>query len=536
MMHSTLFAIAAIARLTHGSPLLSRQTNTTGATCWDQIPESDELQWQPCFGAYTCSRLKVPLDYTNPSVGTATIAYIRQAAQNDSESAEDVLINPGGPGESGVGAVLNLGAQLAQVMPQYNLIGFDPRGINNSGPALSCFGDDEESRRIEKEYSSKFIRTVDGKNENSLRYQFEAATAFGKWCTKFNENTDAKYANTVAVAQDMANYIEKAAKLKGKDPKEAKLNYYGVSYGTVLGSVYASLFPTRLGRFVLDGVADALEYYTGTYASNVRDVDQVMGDFFKFCNAAGPDKCALWADTPDAISKRARAIVESVRKDPIPVVDTAVVQYPTVIRYEEVMQLVFTAMYSPLENWPIIAQILADVEGRNGNSAAQRLSLVPITMLGPPALVGGLDAVRRKQNNFDTFEKWTAHLERMTEESEWGADAWASLGLAVKDLEITPPISQQFNDTSFNVQTNAPILFVSNTHDPATPIHGARKMHSLFPGSGLLVQEAPGHVASLSAVSTCTLGLIGQFYATGQLPPANTTCTVESVPFMSGGM
>lgn len=140
---------------------------------------------------------------------------------------EDILINPGGPGESGVGAVLRLGPMLAQLMPQYNIVGFDPRGVNNSGPALRCFGEDERSRAREKEYSTQFSRTVDGKSERSLRYQFEASTAFGKWCTKFNENTQAKYANTVAVAQDMAHYTEMVAKASGKDPKEAKLNYYG---------------------------------------------------------------------------------------------------------------------------------------------------------------------------------------------------------------------------------------------------------------------------------------------------------------------
>jgi hypothetical protein len=128
-----------------------------------------------------------------------------------------------------VGAVLRLGPKLAQLMPQYNIVGFDPRGVNNSEPALKCFGEDEGSRAHEKEYSTHFIRAVDGKSERSLRYQFEAATAFGKWCTKFNENTQAKYANTVAVAQDMAHYIETVAKASGKDPKEARLNYYGKS-------------------------------------------------------------------------------------------------------------------------------------------------------------------------------------------------------------------------------------------------------------------------------------------------------------------
>lgn len=97
--------------------------------------------------------------------------------------------------------------------------------------------------------------------------------------------------------------------------------------------------------------------------------------------------------------------------------------------------------------------------------------------------------------------------------------------------QLTPNL-----DTSFGVRTNAPILFVSNTHDPSTPLAGALKMHSLFPGSGLLVQQAPGHTASLSAISTCTLGHISQYFATGELPPANTTCSVESVPFVTDSM
>ncbi|KAF5848095.1 hypothetical protein GGP41_005498 [Bipolaris sorokiniana] len=501
-----------------------------------QISESTELRWEPCFVSYTCSRLIVPLDYTNSSAGNATIAYIKQAAQRNSSSAEDILINPGGPGESGVGAVLRLGPMLAQLMPQYNIVGFDPRGVNNSGPALRCFGQDERSRAREKEYSTQFIRTVDGKSERSLRYQFEASTAFGKWCTKFNENTDAKYANTVAVAHDMAHYIEMVAKASGKDPEEAKLNYYGVSYGTVLGTTFASLFPTRLGRFVLDGVVDAQDYYGGSFASNLRSTDDVVNDFFRFCHAAGEIKCAIWDNSTEAISKRTRNILESIRQFPIPVADSTVVEYPQVIRYEDISFIFMATMYSPLSKWSVLSKMLSDIERRDASSAAKFLSAVSPTVVGPTVMIGGIDAARNNREKFNTYEKWTAYMARLTKDSEWGADAWATLGLAGKDLEIYPPVSQQFNDTSFNVQSNSPILFVSNTHDPSTPLLGAQKMHSLFPGSGLLIQDAPGHVATLSAVSSCTLGHISHYFTSGQIPPPNTTCSVESVPFISGGL
>lgn len=161
-------------------------------------------------------------------MGTTIISYIKQPAQGNATAAEDVLINPGGPGESGIEAVLSLGTMLAKIMPTYNIVGFDPRGVKNSGPRLSCFDEDEHSQTIENDYSTQFIRTVDGKSESSLRYQYEASTAFGKWCTRYNTNTTARYAGTVAVAQDMFNYMEKAANLSGRNPKEAKLNYYGM--------------------------------------------------------------------------------------------------------------------------------------------------------------------------------------------------------------------------------------------------------------------------------------------------------------------
>ncbi|KAH7394211.1 TAP-like protein-domain-containing protein [Phaeosphaeria sp. MPI-PUGE-AT-0046c] len=528
------FVYAGMVGLVNGNPLIPRRINASQSS-WDQIQESTELQWQPCFDKYTCSRLIVPLDYANLSAGTTTIAYIKQAAQSSSSSAEDILINPGGPGGSGVDFLLAEGSMLSQLMPQYNIVGFDPRGVNNSGPALTCFGEDEASRALESEYSTQFIRSVDGKSERSLRYQFETSTAFGTWCTKFNENTHAKYASTVAVAQDMVHYTEMVAKASGKDPKQAKLNYYGVSYGTVLGATFASLFPTRLGRFVLDGVQDAQEYYSGSWENNLQSTDDVFNEFFKFCHAAGNDKCAIWSNSTDAISKRTRDILESIRQSPIPVADSTIVQYPKVITYEDIIFLSLAFVYSPLSNWPILAKMLSDIECRNGSSTAQSLDAVSPTVIGQTVLIGGMDAARNNREDFDTYEKWTAHLARMTKDSSWAADAWATLGLTGKNLEIYPPLSQQFNGTSFNVPTNAPILFVSNTLDPVTPLVGAQKMRDLFPGSGLLIQDAPGHCATLTAVSSCTLGHIGHYFATGQLPPPNTTCSVESVPFVSEG-
>jgi pimeloyl-ACP methyl ester carboxylesterase len=219
----------------------------------------------------------------------------------------------------------------------------------------------------------------------------------------------------------------------------------GVSYGTVLGATFASLFPTRLGRFVLDGVVDAPDYYSGSFANNLRSSDDVVNEFFRSCHAAGEIKCAIWSNSTEAISKRTRSILESVRRSPIPVADSTIVQYPEVIRYEDVIFIFLATMYSPLSKWSVLSKMLSDIERRDGSSTAKFLSAVSPTVVGPTVMIGGLDAARNNREKFNTYENWTAHMANLTKDSEWGADAWATLGLAGKDLEIYPPMSQQFN-------------------------------------------------------------------------------------------
>jgi hypothetical protein len=161
-----------------------------------------------------------------------------------------------------------------------------------------------------------------------------------------------------------------------------------------LGTTFASLFPTRLGRFVLDGVVDAPDYYSGSFANNLRSTDDVVNDFFKFCHAVGEMKCAIWNNSTEAISKRTRDILESIRQSPIPVADSTIVQYPEVIRYEDIIFIFMATMYSPLSKWSVLSKMLSDIERRDGSSTAKFLSAVSPTVVGPTVMIGCLDAAR----------------------------------------------------------------------------------------------------------------------------------------------
>ena len=132
------------------------------------------------------------------------MAYIKLPAANETSETRNIQLNGGGPGVSGVSYLLGAGASLrAWVEPEYNLIGFDPRGINNSGPSLDCFlGTPDIKTQFEYEWS----RIMDCRDEQSVRKFYHDSTAIGQFCADVHQGGPATHANTVAVAADMLNF------------------------------------------------------------------------------------------------------------------------------------------------------------------------------------------------------------------------------------------------------------------------------------------------------------------------------------------
>ncbi len=143
---------------------------------------------------------------------------------------------------------------------QYNLISFDPRGVNNSGPSLDCFSENAEARLAFNRLHSTGATNV---SSASHRVQYYSSSIYGEWCNNAvdNESPHAYYVTTPAVAHDLLTFIEAEAPVVGQLPSDARLWCYGISYGTVIGTTFASMFPNRVGRMILDGVLDAEQYY-----------------------------------------------------------------------------------------------------------------------------------------------------------------------------------------------------------------------------------------------------------------------------------
>lgn len=510
-------------------------TNTTMAYSFKDVPITPEIQYIPCFDTYTCTQLEVPLDYDDPAAGTTNIAFIRyEAAQQP--ALGDIIFNPGGPGGSAIGTIMSILPELiAGLGGSHNIVGMDPRGVNNSGPLLDCFNGQPWLRDY---YYSQLYDNVDPRSDVSLKNFYEFSGTFGTWCTQ-NLNKTAKYANTPATARDMLRYAELLAESQGKPREEAKVDFYGLSYGSALGTTFASLYPNHVGRFLIDAVLDGNDYYYGNWSQNLLQADAAVESFFKYCAEAG-SACAFKGNssTAEEIQQRFDDILLDLERNPIPVTDPLFVSIPTVVTHIDVRNLLMGAVYNPPLYFPIVATVAADLENRNGSlTAAASGKGVMLSSECNYSSSGVYDGVLPKEiiacndNNksFDDSEESLVELFAYQKSlSKYLGDTWPLAILPFcRNLDTTPPKSQLFPGFK-KVNTSTPILFSDNTIDPVTSSYDL--MSSYFEGSRILLQEAVGH-GLIVASSNCTSSYVQQYFRTGELPPKDTVCKTDFNPF-----
>ncbi len=214
---------------------------------------------------------------------------------------------------------------------------------------------------------------------------------YGTWCGNVLNDT-ARYVNTPATARDMLQYFEKlaASQGQGKNCSEALVNYYGVSYGTTLGTTFAALYPDRVGRFIIDGVVDSVDYYFGNWSQNILQADQAFEAFFDLCAKTTPKLCGLNDNgtlSGDQIKTRVDHLLDALEKDPIPVADPAFVDYPITIGSIDVRLAIQTSLYSPPTKWYALAIELEQLEQGNASllASAYNHGFVPAKNSTPPS-------------------------------------------------------------------------------------------------------------------------------------------------------
>ncbi|EUC36495.1 hypothetical protein COCCADRAFT_88224 [Bipolaris zeicola 26-R-13] len=537
-------AIATILPLGLGSPLNARG-NTSMVYDFSELTASPSLAWSPCYNNFTCALLEVPRDYANKTAGTLNIAIIKKPGPTP--NAQEVLVNPGGPGGSSVSMILSGSALIeAKIGTDYSLVGIDPRGINNSEPSSDCFpGYSFQTRNAILEEP---LGLADITSKKALKTHHQSLLGYGKWCSDvYSVNGTARYASTVATAQDMLHYIQLRATDTGKAPEDAKLWYYGISYGSILGPTFASLYPSRVGRMIIDGVLDLADYYNGGWETATDDSDKAAGYFFQQCFDAGPALCLFHQNASSArvIQDRYEALLEELKQNPFAVaqaipdarnpltVPGALAPTPYLLQWTDITSQVFASLYYLNPAFVVLMDYwLLALQNRDVAVLSSITLKAQINSFSPTydermgrALVVCLDSDGR--SNYTEFEAYKGFVEGMHEKSRYGGLHVAALsGPICSQMQVRAPESQRFDGVPKVNGTYTPILFVSSVADPVTPLSAARKMNGEFPGSGLLVFDNVGHTSHFQSTK-CVSEHEKRYMRDGTLPPANTVCEVE---------
>ncbi|KAI1377208.1 alpha/beta-hydrolase [Hypoxylon crocopeplum] len=580
--------------------------DSVGLTEWSTIEPSEKLVWQPCFKVYDadfrCARLTVPMDYHRPLNESADnpkvhVALVMKPGLNRTEdplsySESPLLLNPGGPGGSGANFALGTGQNIQMILGgDRDIIGFDPRGIGATTPKADCFVAPDDPFGLDGRnvaYMNRLSWLVSGHDVGLINSSNVAlsklntrAKALGKLCKRVDEaggdNSIFRYSNTPNVARDMLSIVQAwdewrsdpdanpaksmqkpetvdtDTKIDPKDSTRGKLVYWGFSYGTLLGATFASMFPDKVGRVILDGVVDADHYVDRVSKDAILDADAIWETFFAYCAEAGPQcQFSQPGDEPEDVKNRFNDVMNSLEKEPAIVLPRHT-NIPIVVTASDVRMNMFVSLYSPIPIFPGIAILLkAIVDDKLDSliaSPAPTLLCHNMTLALWPddaqPVIGCSDKRYKLNDDLPTLQK---RYEDMASYSSF-ADIWMGIGINLAcngwDIEAKDP-PMRWDDHLINktvpIETSFPILFLSNHLDPVTPLHAALKMTRKFSESGIVEQKAEGH-CTVSCISLCTINHVTAYLNKGILPPVPkfdsddegewTTCTCDEKPWKS---
>jgi pimeloyl-ACP methyl ester carboxylesterase len=455
--------------------------------------------------------LRAPLDHDEPHGPRIDVAVVRLPARKAAD-ARSLLLNPGGPGGSGVDLVVYAGPSLYAdpIRDNLDLVGFDPRGIGRS-TGLRCF--DRPGQQFALYPDAPFPVS-----RRELRAWERADSRFTAACRRRDPRIMA-HMSTANVARDM-DLIREAV---GDD----QLTYQGFSYGTFLGATYANLFPDKVRAMVLDAVVDPVAW-SGQGALGTQVLDERLGssvsarqtlkEFFRLCDEAGPRRCAF---APRA-EKRWNALLAHARRTPISYLLGDEILITETDR--TIVSEALGAMYGSSQ-WQDFARGLAFLEVEAGLSRrSNRVEMSPfpeqIRYYGNEGFLGVLCA------DSDSPSRFGAWVDRArTAPSPFGA-LWT---FRSSPCASWPVVDEDRYTGPYTAQTANPILIASTTFDPATPYAGAKALRRLAPGSRLVTVEGWGH--TMFGSSRCGDRIVNAYLLRGEVPERDLTCQQDADPF-----
>jgi pimeloyl-ACP methyl ester carboxylesterase len=472
---------------------------------WEDCPTPSQAQGGgnapsplPNGGEWQCATMKAPRDWDDPEGDTIELALIRAKATGPGRRIGSLIFNFGGPGGSGVTALPAFGNDYAKLRTRYDLVSFDPRGVGRSAP-VRCQND----RQLDAYFQQD--ATPDDTAERSELV--ENVEDFNEACEK-NSGKMLPHVLTTDAARD----LDLMRQVLG----DRKLHYFGISYGTELGGVYAHLFPRNVGRAVFDAVVDPTQTPDQGSLAQAGGFQRALDNFAEDC-VSKAEECPIGNSAQDVKDRIAR-LLKDLDGRPVPGI------FPRRLTQTVATSGIAQALYSQ-EFWDYLTEGLDQAYDGNG----QILMLLSDTMNGrsPNGEYSNLAAANAAINCADDKPRYdVAYVERRLPEFRAASPlfgeylAWGMLGCT------DWPVPGAADHPEVSAPGAPPILVIGNTGDPATPYEGARRMaRALGRGVGVeLTYRGQGHGA-YDSKNKCVQDAVHGYLLDGKVPKAGTVCS-----------
>ena len=452
--------------------------------------QSQSLKWTPCKDGFECTQFQVPIDYSHIDGKTFILQVIKHPANLSSKRMGSLIMNPGGPGGSGIEYVQSADSIVSTSIENvYDLIGFDPRGVNLSQP-IRCLNDSQEDYFLGGNGSVQTPR--------DLATGVDSAKLMASSCAKVAGPKLSHY-STLDTARDM--------ELLRILLKESKLNYIGKSYGTYLGTLYAALYPRSIGRMVLDGAVDP----------NISVRDQNIAQAVGFDTALK----SFAAANPTFSVKEIQNFLQSARSRPLRDGKGRELSESLVVTG------IAAALYDPTAGWPLLAKALFKGIKRQD----------PTDFLLLADSYNERDASGHYvSNQTDIAEviscldfKDSRSLAQMQADAKSFSSAAPVFGpyLTYSGLACLYWQTKPVDKPSLARLTTNPLLIIGTTRDPATPYRWAQGLHKELLNSTLITLNGDGHTGG-NRGSTCVDKAMNTYLLTGKSPLHDINCDTDA--------
>jgi len=482
---------AAPRRTASSSPATTTTTTTTptGAVA--------PVAWAPCGDDLQCGSVTVPLDYSRPRAATLRIALERRPASDPSQRIGSLVINPGGPGTSGIDDLTNeLSVLTPELLQRFDIVSFDPRGVQRSDP-VTCQPASAPSGGPPTSSSPSPLPDPVPDSPATQRALVAGDRAYAAACEKYSGALLGEV-GTVNVVRD----LDRIRAALG----DARLTFVGHSYGTLIGALYAQMYPTHVRAMVLDGAIDPALGTDQMVLDQAEGFESVLDQFFRWC--ASTTSCP-WHPGADPTADLLR-LIDASRTTPLSAAGGSAGPGDF---YDALLDDLYAR-----SSWPSLGAALAQASVGDGTDLVSSAD----TYATGGSTNGG--DVNNAVNCLDhPVSRQLSTYPALAAKAAAAAPVFGPLlvwGLVQCAVWPVPP---DRSPAPVSAAAAPPILVVGATGDPATPYAWAVALAKQLRHGELLSWQGTNHVAYF--YSPCVRAWDQSYLVSGTLPPPGTTCT-----------